>query len=171
MSMYTTVGNSLHGMFLNGAGMGAMSHIGSGAGIGAGLGAVNAMVTGNDTMIGGGMSGAVTGAMLGAGTRFGSMKYAAGVNSFINSTTDSAGKVFAGTRRSLDNDVSNFKWGHFTRSDVQNTHSNYWKPNYTGIKQTRFQDYNPLYTPAVNPSGAISTGKLKQIDEYTAEYI
>jgi Ca2+-binding RTX toxin-like protein len=127
--------------------------------------------TGNDTMIGGGMSGAVTGAMLGAGTRFGSMKYAAGVNSFINSTTDSAGKVFAGTRRSLDNDVSNFKWGHFTRSDVQNTHSNYWKPNYTGIKQTRFQDYNPLYTPAVNPSGAISTGKLKQIDEYTAEYI
>jgi hypothetical protein len=68
--MYTTVGNSLHGMFLNGAGMGAMSHIGSGAGIGAGLGAVNAMVTGNDTMIGGGMSGAVTGAMLGAGTRF-----------------------------------------------------------------------------------------------------
>jgi glutamate synthase (NADPH/NADH) large chain len=40
-------------MFLNGAGMGAMSHIGSGAGIGAGIGAVNAMVTGNDTMVGG----------------------------------------------------------------------------------------------------------------------
>ena len=39
------------------------------------------------------------------------------------------------------------------------------------IVETRFQDYNPLFTPAVNPSGAISTGKFKPIDQYTAEYI
>lgn len=170
MSMFTNVGNYAHNALLTGAGMGAMSHISAGVGIGAGLGAVNALVTGNDTMIGGAISGAATGGLLGAGTRFGSMKYAAGMNSFINSTTDITGKVFAGTKASTIQDVSNFKFGHFTRSDAQNTHANYWHPDSTNLKGTRFQHYDPRYTPAMNPTNQVSTG-VNQIDQYTKEFI
>lgn len=170
MSMFTKVGDFAHSSLLNGASLSALNQISSGAGIGAGLGAVNSMMTGQSSMIDGAMSGAVTGAALGAVGRYASMKYASGLNSFINSTTDASGKVFAGTKQSMVQDISNFKFSHFSRADAQSTHANYWHPDSAALKTTRFQDYKPQYSPALNPSGKVSTGE-RSIDQWTKEFI
>lgn len=169
MSMFTNVGNYAHGALLNGAGLSALNHISSGAGIGAGLGALNAVATGNDSILGGAMSGAAAGAIMGGGTRFASMKYASGVNSFINNTVDASGKVFAGTKQSMVQDISNFKFGHFTRPGNSGEHANYWHPDSAALRSTRFQNYNPSFTPAVNPGAP--TLKAQTIDKYTQEYV
>ena len=171
MSMFTKVGDFAHSSLLNGAGLSAMNQISSGAGVGAGLGAVNSMMTGQSSIMDGAISGAVTGAAFGAVGRYASMKYASGLNSFINSTTDASGRVFAGTKQSMVDDVSNFKFSHFSRSDTKGTHANYWHPDSTALKSTRFQDYKPQYSPAVNPTGRVSTSDPKVIDQWTKEFI
>lgn len=150
--MFTKVGNYAHNALLNGSGLSASNQITSGAGIGAGLGAVNALVTGESSMWDGAISGGVTGAALGAGMRYASMKYASGMNSFINSTTDASGKVFNGIKQSQVENISNFKFSHFGRPDSANTHANYWHPDSAALKSTRFQHYNPQFTPPTNPT-------------------
>lgn len=150
--MFTKVGNYAHNALLNGSGLTASSQMTSGAGIGAGIGALNSMVTGESSMWDGAVSGAVTGAALGAGMRYASMKYASGVNGFINSTTDISGNALAGIRSSQIQNTSNFKFSHFGRSDVENKHANFWAPNSTDLKTTRFQHYNPQFTAPTNPT-------------------
>lgn len=169
MSMFTKVGDFAHSSLLNGAGLSALNHISSGAGVGAGLGAVNSMMTGQSSIMDGAVSGAVTGAALGAAGRYASMKYASGLNSFVNSTTDASGKVFAGTKKSMVDGVSNFKFSHFSRADAQGTHANYWHPDYSALKSTRFQDYKPQYTPPVNPTKKTGS-KWEDIDQWTQEF-
>lgn len=166
--MFTKIGNYAHGALINGAGLSAMNHIGSGAGVGAGLGALSAFATGNDSLMGGAMSGAVSGAALGAGTRYASMRYASGVNQFINSTVDASGKVFAGTKKSMVGEVSNLKFSHFGRPPVPNEHASYWHPDSQTLKKTRFQNYDPRYTPAVNPGAP--TLSSRPLDQYTQEF-
>lgn len=81
----------MHKQLISAAGRDALTSMGAGAGIGAGVGAANALVTGNDSLLGGATSGAMLGAAGGAamryaGTRYGA-NYAAGVASGTSANT------------------------------------------------------------------------------------
>ena len=170
MSMFTKVGDFAHGALINSAGMGAMANISQGIGAGAGLGAVNALVTGNDTLIGGAMSGGIMGGIGGAGMRYGGMKYAAGMESFINSTKSSSGSIYSGTKQQIGGDITKFKFSHFTTPSQTNSHANFMKPDKAALMKTQFQNYDPSLSPSANPSKVASTG-ARNIDQYTREYI
>ena len=140
-----------------------------GAGTGAALGVANSFITGNDTIMGGAISGGIAGGILGAGSRYASMKYTAGVSSFINSTVDkTSGKVFAGTRESLIHNDANFKFSHFARASNTKMHSNFLHPDSKGLKTVNFQAYNPMFTAADNPGAP--TSRFKDISRYEREY-
>lgn len=68
----------MHKQLINAASKDALGSIGMGAGIGAGVGAANALITGNDSLLGGATSGAMLGAVGGAGMRYAGAKYGAG---------------------------------------------------------------------------------------------
>lgn len=147
MSSFTKASNYLHDQLLTGAGASAMSHIGTGATAGAAIGAGSALMTGNNTLLGGTFSGAAQGAMLGAGTRYASMQYAKGVSNFISNTVDtSTGKMLNNVQQSTVEEIGKFKFGHFVRPDTNNVHANYWNVNSTAYKQTPFQHYNPRFS-------------------------
>lgn len=69
----------MHKQLINAASKDALGSIGMGAGIGAGVGAANALITGNDSLLGGATSGAMLGAAGGAGMRYAGTKYGAGI--------------------------------------------------------------------------------------------
>lgn len=169
MSMFTKVGDFAHGALLNSAGMGAMGNISQGAGIGAGVGAVNALVTGNDSILGGAISGGVMGGIGGAGMRYGGMKYAAGMESFINSTKSASGSVYAGTKQNLGTDITKFKFSNFTTPNNTGAHANFMTPDIAALTRTKFQNYDPSLTPSASGSKTASQGS-SYIDQYTKEY-
>lgn len=68
----------IHKQLIGAAGKDALSTMGMGAGMGAGVGAANALITGNDSLIGGATSGAMLGAGAGAAMRYAGAKYGAG---------------------------------------------------------------------------------------------
>lgn len=71
-------GDFIHKQLVGAAGRDALSTMGIGAGMGAGVGAANALITGNDSLIGGATSGAMLGAGAGAAMRYAGAKYGAG---------------------------------------------------------------------------------------------
>ena len=163
MSTFTKAGNYLHDHLLNGVGTSAMSHISAGAGLGAVYGAGSSVVTGDQGFFGGMISGAAQGAALGAGSKYASMKYAQGVANFVKNTVDPNTKqVFAGVQESLAENVSKFKFGHFTAPNTNNIHANYWHPDANVFKQTPFGEYDPRFTPPADGSKVVS--KSREID-------
>lgn len=73
------IGDFMHKQLVSAAGRDALTSMGAGAGIGAALGASSALVTGNDSMMGGAMSGAMLGAGGGAAMRYAGAKYGSGL--------------------------------------------------------------------------------------------
>lgn len=69
----------MHKQLVSAAGRDALTSVGAGAGIGAGVGAANALITGNDSLLGGATSGAMLGAGAGAAMRFAGAKYGSGL--------------------------------------------------------------------------------------------
>lgn len=69
----------MHKQLINAASKDALSQIGMGAGIGAGVGAANALITGNDSLLGGATSGAMLGAGAGGAMRYAGAKYGSGL--------------------------------------------------------------------------------------------
>lgn len=101
----------MHKQLINAASKDALGSIGMGAGIGAGVGAANALITGNDSLLGGATSGAMLGAAGGAGMRYAGTKYGAGMADIIGD----------GARK----DTGKFSISTFSRPETKPF--NFWK--------------------------------------------
>lgn len=101
----------MHKQLINAASKDALGSIGMGAGIGAGVGAANALITGNDSLLGGATSGAMLGAAGGAGMRYAGTKYGAGMADIIGD----------GARK----DTGKFATSTFSRPEAKPF--NFWK--------------------------------------------
>ena len=99
----------MHKQLISAAGRDALTSMGAGAGIGAGVGAANALVTGNDSLLGGATSGAMLGAGAGAAMRYAGAKYGSGLMAGAKAGDDT-GKFSTTffTKATKDDDILSF---------------------------------------------------------------
>ena len=99
----------MHKQLISAAGRDALTSMGAGAGIGAGVGAANALVTGNDSLLGGATSGAMLGAGAGAAMRYAGAKYGSGLMAGAKAGDDTSkfSTTFF-TKATKDDDILSF---------------------------------------------------------------
>lgn len=173
----------MHKQLINAASKDALGSIGMGAGIGAGVGAANALITGNDSLLGGATSGAMLGAAGGAGMRYAGTKYGAGMADIIgDGARKDTGKFATSTFSRPEAKPFNF----WKNSDADNAamakvRANVVEPG-SGTGAAGAQ--NPVAAPVVSPSTNMlpkgtdlkahqaskmqTKQAMKNADEYTA---